>query len=245
MSIAADMTDTEVRELTARLRARDRAIDAGLPPDRPRGDGARRRPLGLAPVRDDVSERDSYSDDMATDGHIILHDGSRFSFKDDMDPGFLASAACNDFVVEMANGCVSISDSVFRAAKKSIAEARTEMREQVARLELQNAEQRAVISELRASLAEVKALAGEAMFVAERLKIERRGPPGHPGPRGVDGPPGPRGERGETGSAGAMIVGWRVDSDRHLCTPIYSDNSAGAPLNLSSFVDDHEDDEEG
>ena len=42
-----------------------------------------------------------------------------------------------------------------------------------------------------------------------------------------------------------MIVGWRVDSDRHLCTPIYSDNSAGAPLNLSSFVDDHEDDEEG
>jgi hypothetical protein len=37
-----------------------------------------------------------------------------------------------------------------------------------------------------------------------------------------------------------MIVGWRVDSDRHLCTPQYSDGSSGAPLNLSSFVDDDE-----
>jgi hypothetical protein len=43
-----------------------------------------------------------------------------------------------------------------------------------------------------------------------------------------------------------MIVGWRVATDRHLCTPIYSDNSAGAPLNLSAFVADApEDDAEG
>jgi hypothetical protein len=43
-----------------------------------------------------------------------------------------------------------------------------------------------------------------------------------------------------------MIVAWRIDIDRHLCTPIYSDNSAGAPLNLSAFVaDEAEGDEEG
>jgi hypothetical protein len=34
----------------------------------------------------------------------------------------------------------------------------------------------------------------------------------------------------------------RVDSHRHLCTPQYSDGSSGAPLNLSAFVSD--DDEE-
>jgi hypothetical protein len=239
------------RDDAERQRVHKWLADAGLTyPTKPSAtiiplsaDLSTRRPLGLRPVPDDNPA--PADDTMTEDGHVILHGGLRFSFKDGMEPGFLEAAAVNDFVVELANACVSISDSVLRVEKKDLAELRSETREQVARLELQNSEQRATIAELRASLAEVKAIAGEAAFVAERLKIERRGPPGHQGPRGVDGPAGPRGERGErgeTGSDGAMIVGWRTDSDRYTATPIYSDNSAGAPLNLSGFVND---DDEG
>ena len=40
------------------------------------------------------------------------------------------------------------------------------------------------------------------------------------------------------------MTAWRIDSDRYLVTPQHSDGSSGAPLNLSSFVSDS-DDEEG
>jgi hypothetical protein len=207
--------------------------------------GGKRKPLGLRPVPDDDPAPD---DDTNEDGHIILHDGFHFSFRDNVDPAFLKASAANDYVAEIGNACVSIADHVHRAAKKGIAEVRTETREQVARLELQNSEQRAIIAELRATVAELKATVGEVAFVSERLRVDKRGPPGHQGGRGVDGPPGPRGEkgeRGERGDPGAMIVGWRIDADRHLCTPQYSDGSSGAPLNRSAFVDDApEDDEE-
>jgi hypothetical protein len=205
---------------------------------------ARRQPLGLRPVPDDNPA--PADDNMTEDGHVILHGGLRFSFRDNMDPAFLEAAAVNDFVVEMANGVVSIADGVHWTAKQDIAAVRTEAREQVARLELQNSEQRAVIAELKATVAELAAKVGEVAFVSERLRIDKRGPPGLRGERGRDGPPGrgEKGERGERGDPAPMIVGWRVDSDRHLCTPQYSDGASGAPLNLSSFVSDC-DDEEG
>ena len=41
-----------------------------------------------------------------------------------------------------------------------------------------------------------------------------------------------------------MIVGWRIDSDRYLVTPMYGDGSAGPPLNLSAFASEDGDDEE-
>jgi hypothetical protein len=213
--------------------------EAGVSLRRPSAHPSRRKPLGLAPADDAPGGYDD--DDMTDDGRVRLADGSTFSFRDGVDPNFLSAFATNDFIYEAMNAGISTVDHAHAAAKKLIAEARAEMRAEIAELKLGYERERAANAELRATLAEVKALAGEAMFVAERLKIERRGPPGHPGPRGVDGPPGPRGERGERGepgSAGAMIVGWRVDSDRHLCTPQYSDCSSGAPLNLSSFIAD-------
>ena len=87
-------------------------------------------------------------------------------------------------------------------------------------------------------------------FVSERLRVENKGPVGPRGTMGRDGREGrpgargERGERGETGSAAPMIVGWRIDSERYLVTPQYSDGSSGPPLNLSAFVSD-DDDEEG
>jgi hypothetical protein len=93
-SAAADMTDAEVRELNARLRARDRVIDAGLPPDRPRGDGARRRPLGLAPAPgpdDDASPRDR------------APSGPRFSLRDGKSEEHLAHPVAAGFVYDIVD----------------------------------------------------------------------------------------------------------------------------------------------
>jgi hypothetical protein len=197
----------------------------------------RRKPLGLAPVPDDPGDPAPADDNMTPDGHVVLAGGYRFSFKDDMSPAFLEAPAVNDFVVELGNACVSIVDTVHRKAKADIAEVRREARSEAARFELENAK-------LRATVAELTAKVDTLTFISERLRVENTGPIGPQGRMGRDGhdgrpgPRGERGERGEPGSAGAMIVGWRVDGDRHLCTPIYSDNSAGAPLNLSAFVSD-------
>jgi hypothetical protein len=143
--------------------------------------------------------------------------------------------------LEMALGVSMNGDDAVHAASK---QRDAEIRSDVARVELENAR-------LKASVAELMAKVETLTFISERLRVENVGPIGPAGPMGRDGhdgrpgPRGERGERGETGSAGAMIVGWRVDSDRHLCTPQYSDGSSGAPLNLSAFVsDDDEADEE-
>jgi hypothetical protein len=103
------------------------------------------------------------------------------------------------------------------------------------------------IARLRATVAEAQSKVSELSFVSERLRIENKGPQGLPGPMGRDGHDGrpgargERGERGETGSAAPMIVGWRIDSDRYLVTPQYSDGSSGPPLNLNGFVSDDDD----
>lgn len=127
----------------------------------------------------------------------------------------------------------------YRSVKAKFGEVRSE----IAALRLENAQAKAAVAELRAQV-------GELSFVSERLKVENKGPVGPRGMMGRDGRDGPRGEpgirgeRGETGSAAPMIVGWRIDSDRYLVTPQYSDGSSGPPLNLSAFVSD-DDDEEG
>ena len=137
------------------------------------------------------------------------------------------------------NAVTSSADTVHRRAKGLVAEVRSE----IARVELENAQLRALVAELRAKV-------DTLTFISERLRIENAGPIGPVGPMGRDGcegrpgARGERGERGETGSAAPMIVGWRIDSDRYLVTPQYSDGGSGPPLNLSAFVS-NDDDEEG
>jgi hypothetical protein len=193
-----------------------------------------RKPLGLAPgPADDDIASDRRPDNFNTDDSVILHDGRRFSFMDGTPREVLDGAATVELVYIMGNSLISLDDSAHQRAKAM----GVELRGEVARIELENARLKVAVSELTAKV-------DTLTFISERLRLENRGPIGPPGPMGrdgVEGRPGARGERderGETGSAAPMIVGWRIDSDRHLCTPQYSDGSSGAPLNLSSFVED-------
>jgi hypothetical protein len=84
----------------------------------------------------------------------------------------------------------------------------------------------------------VKSKVNELDFVVERLKIDRRGPPGLPGPMGRDGRDGvgkigPAGPVGPKGEAAPVVSTWDVDERAFMCTPIGGDGKpAGATLHL-------------
>ena len=101
-----------------------------------------------------------------------------------------------------------------------------------AELGLETARQRAVIAELKAQVSELS-------FVSERLRIDRRGPPGLRGERGRDGPPG-KGERGAQGERGApapALAAWEPHPERFTITPVYSTGERGPPINLLSLFE--------
>src|SRR5215470_8758120 len=52
------------------------------------------------------------------------------------------------------------------------------------------------------------------------------------GKRGAAGEKGERGPRGDAGASGATIVGWKIERERYVATPIMSDGSKGPPLDL-------------
>jgi hypothetical protein len=52
------------------------------------------------------------------------------------------------------------------------------------------------------------------------------------GKRGAAGEKGERGPRGDAGASGATIVGWKIERERYLATPVMSDGRDGPPLEL-------------
>jgi hypothetical protein len=57
------------------------------------------------------------------------------------------------------------------------------------------------------------------------------------GKRGPAGEKGERGPRGDAGASGATIVGWKLDRERYLATPVMSDGSDGPPLELRGLFE--------
>jgi hypothetical protein len=64
--------------------------------------------------------------------------------------------------------------------------------------------------------------------------------PGKRGEKGQQGDRGLQGLQGKAGSVGASIVGWRADPRSYAATPIMSDGSEGAPLNMREFFQQFE-----
>jgi hypothetical protein len=232
MSNAHAYTDRAMAEERSRMRAwlqADSAKSDAKVVDHP---AKRRGALFTGPI---IPENDNEVDDRTTGFQ-------GFQFAKDKDQAFLESAVRFDWLFYYLNivGGALLEAQRGRKAWEKFAKQASD----IARIELENAR-------LKATVAELTAKVDTLTFVSERLRVENAGPIGPTGPMGRDGHdgrPGPRGEkgeRGERGDPGAMIVGWRVDSDHHLCTPQYSDGNSGAPLNLSAFVDDApEDDDE-
>lgn len=237
---AARLSDAEVEALTERLAARPLPRDASAMAKSRVVDisSHRRPPLGLAPV---VEEGDRPKDDdepiVGPDG-TDLRSGPFYDLRKDSRE-FLEDKFPPYGVIYLGvNAVVSIVYAVEKLLKEKIAAQGAKFAE----LQLENAQ-------LKAALAEIKAKQNEHEFTLERLRIENKGPPGPKGERGRDGRDGkglmgPRGEVGPRGSPAPMLVGWRIDSDRYLVTPMYGDGSAGPPLNLSAFASDDGDDED-
>jgi hypothetical protein len=59
----------------------------------------------------------------------------------------------------------------------------------------------------------------------------KRGAAGEKGERGLPGP------RGDAGASGATIVGWKIERERYVATPVMSDGSEGPPLELSGLFE--------
>jgi hypothetical protein len=62
--------------------------------------------------------------------------------------------------------------------------------------------------------------------------IASQGKRGVAGEKGERGPPGPR---GDAGASGATIRDWKIDPARYVATPVMTDGSDGAPLELRSL----------
>jgi hypothetical protein len=59
----------------------------------------------------------------------------------------------------------------------------------------------------------------------------RRGAAGEKGERGLPGP------RGDAGASGATILGWKIERDRYVATPVMSDGRDGPPLELRGLFE--------
>ena len=59
----------------------------------------------------------------------------------------------------------------------------------------------------------------------------KRGVAGEKGERGLPGP------RGDAGASGATIVGWKIERERYVATPVMSDGRDGPPLELRGLFE--------
>jgi hypothetical protein len=57
------------------------------------------------------------------------------------------------------------------------------------------------------------------------------------GRRGAAGEKGERGPRGDAAASGATILGWKIDRERYIATPVMSDGSEGPPLELRGLFE--------
>jgi hypothetical protein len=64
--------------------------------------------------------------------------------------------------------------------------------------------------------------------------VASQGKRGAAGEKGERGPPGPR---GDAGASGATIVGWKIDRERYVATPVMADGSEGPPLELRGLFE--------
>jgi hypothetical protein len=138
----------------------------------------------------------------------------------DVDEAMLSTPANYAMVVEVLDASVAL-----------ISERVAPLRVKLAGLEVENAQLRGLVAELKAKLSELD-------FITERLRVENKGPPGMKGERGRDGrdgalgPRGERGERGEKGKPAPLIIGWRTDPEAFTVQALLSDGSVAPPLNL-------------
>jgi hypothetical protein len=64
--------------------------------------------------------------------------------------------------------------------------------------------------------------------------IASHGRRGAAGEKGERGPPGPR---GDAGASGATMLGWKIDRERYVATPVMTDGSEGPPLELRGLFE--------
>ena len=57
------------------------------------------------------------------------------------------------------------------------------------------------------------------------------------GKRGAAGEKGERGPRGDAGASGVTIVGWKIERERYVATPVMSDGREGPPLELRGLFE--------
>jgi hypothetical protein len=230
---ATNMSDSETRAFFAKPRERDRRIDAGLPPSRPRGDAAprsKRRPLFVAPI-------EPVDDDTASERHPP---GYRYDEDNNLLP--FVQTAINALSEERRKAPMTAEDgfTTLDCALKlafqgdeDLFDCIKKLRIEVAELKLENARERAAAAELRAKQSEHE-------FIISRLKIENAGPIGPQGLMGRDGHegrPGARGERGETGKAGPRPVAFAVDDAAFSATMVMSDGGTGPVLHLRGMFE--------
>jgi hypothetical protein len=64
--------------------------------------------------------------------------------------------------------------------------------------------------------------------------IASQGKRGAAGEKGERGSPGPR---GDAGASGATILGWKIDRERYVATPVMTDGGEGPPLELRGLFE--------
>jgi hypothetical protein len=228
MTVSSRLTVAEAASISERLSARPYPRDAGAM-RRPISSPSVRAPLGLSIVADiDEPEPERERDlDTGPAYHPLVVDALA-----GMSPEAREEPATIANIFEIA---VDIAlRTYFDGQADTNASLRT-MRAALAESQLENAQ-------LRATIAEIRAKQNEHEFVLERLKIEKRGPPGVKGERGRDGAEGSRGEtgqRGERGPPGPRVVAFETDDSAFVAVELLSTGQKGASLNLRGMFESY------
>jgi hypothetical protein len=241
----ANLTPEEIEERRALFARLDREFGAAII-DHP---SKKRQPLGLAPAGGPDANEEEYD----PDGDPQNSRGSRLAREivatatNNLSEAVLARPPTGHELWESLEMLLSVSmdgdDAVYACVKKlrvQIDEMKAAHRNEIAELKVASERERATIAELRAAIAELSAKVGEVSFVSERLRIDKRGPPGHQGARGADGREGARGERGERGPqgpAGLAVAAWEPLIDHFQIIPTYASGERGVPIPLRPFFD--------
>jgi hypothetical protein len=217
---AYPLSDAEALERAGLLKRL--GLKPGLPPDRPRRDGARRHPLGLAPAPPGPDDRAPVGDDstLAVDSSYLPLVAEAFA---NISPEGRASPATVENTIDILDIAIRATFSGDDA-----------LHARIVKLELENARDKATIAELRSKLHEVD-------FIVERLRVENKGPPGVKGDRGRDGRdmtgPGARGERGPPGPPAPRIVSWEISDSDFVAYPLLSTGQKGPGLHLRGMFE--------
>jgi hypothetical protein len=210
---------------------RDASSIGRASPDRPQRSSAR-RPLGLAPVLDDIDDGDTAR---STKGEGYL--GPEATAKE------LVDSSIARLSEEHLNAGVSWGDLLEYGLGTAFAAVFGEGDALRERIREQARDLRKEISDLKAALIEARHETRELKLIQESLRISTRGESGRDGSRGIQGrdglqgPIGPRGERGEQGKPAPTIAAWSTDDAAFTATPIMADGSTGPALRLRGMFE--------